>query len=67
MSSDKRVHVTLECTQCKRRNYTSPPSRRSTTASASRQLKKYCKWERTHTVHKERAERLGERAERRWR
>ena len=33
--SDKRVKITLECTECKRRNYITMKSR-STTASASR-------------------------------
>jgi large subunit ribosomal protein L33 len=49
--SDKRVHVTLECQTCKRRNYI-------TTKNKSNQrerieLKKYCRWDRTHTMHKE--------------
>ena len=56
MSSDKRVHVTLECTQCKRRNYITTKSKVNDRERI--ELKKYCKWERTHTVHKERAERL---------
>jgi len=51
MASDKRVKVTLECTDCKRRNY-------MTTKNKSNQrerieMKKYCRFERRHTLHKE--------------
>jgi len=51
MASDKRVKVTLECTDCKRRNY-------MTTKNKSNQrerieMKKYCRFERKHTLHKE--------------
>lgn len=50
-ASDKRVHVTLECQECKRRNYI-------TTKNKSNQrerieMKKFCRWDRAHTVHKE--------------
>ena len=51
MASEKRTQVTLECQECKRRNY-------STTKNKAEQrerieLKKYCRWDREHTVHKE--------------
>ncbi len=51
MASDKRVDVTLECTECKRRNYI---TKKSKVNSRERiELKKYCRWERRHTLHKE--------------
>ncbi|NLM25351.1 MAG: 50S ribosomal protein L33 [Firmicutes bacterium] len=46
-----RVGITLECTQCKNRNYRSNKNRRNTTERI--ELKKYCATCRTHTVHKE--------------
>ena len=51
MASDKRVHVTLECTVCKRRNYITNKNKNNQRERI--ELKKYCKWDRTHTVHKE--------------
>ena len=51
MASDKRVHVTLECTSCKRRNYITNKNKNNNRERI--ELKKYCKWERSHTVHKE--------------
>ena len=51
MASDKRIHVTLECTECKRRNYI---TNKPTVNDRERiELKKYCRWDRRHTVHKE--------------
>ncbi|GAB6139216.1 50S ribosomal protein L33 [Halanaerobaculum tunisiense] len=46
-----REIITLACTECKRRNY-------STTKNSSNQrqrleLKKYCKFCKEHTLHKE--------------
>jgi len=51
MASDKRVHVTLECTECKRRNYITTKSKVNDRERI--EMKKYCKWERRHTLHKE--------------
>jgi large subunit ribosomal protein L33 len=51
MASDKRVHVTLECTQCKRRNYITTKSKVNDRERI--EMKKYCKWDKAHTVHKE--------------
>ena len=46
-----REIITLACTECKRRNYTSTKNKR---AGAERiELKKYCRAERKHTVHRE--------------
>jgi large subunit ribosomal protein L33 len=50
-SSDKRIHVTLECAECKRRNYV---TKKNKTNNRERiELKKYCRWDRKHTLHKE--------------
>jgi large subunit ribosomal protein L33 len=46
-----REIIHLACTECKRRNYTSVKNKRNTTAKL--ELKKYCKWDKKHTVHKE--------------
>ena len=46
-----REIITLACTQCKRRNYSTNKNRRNTTERL--ELKKYCKFCQTHTVHKE--------------
>ncbi len=46
-----KVDVTLECTECKRRNYTT--SKNKTTNKDRLELKKYCKWCNKQTTHKE--------------
>ena len=46
-----RVIITLECTDCKRRNYTSTKNKKNTTERL--ELKKYCRFCGSHTVHKE--------------
>ena len=46
-----RVGVTLECTECKRRNYTTNKNKKNTTERM--ELKKYCPFCKTHTMHKE--------------
>ncbi|NLX61831.1 MAG: 50S ribosomal protein L33 [Tissierellia bacterium] len=46
-----RDRITLECTECKQRNYVSTKNKRNTTERL--ELKKYCKFCKTHTVHKE--------------
>jgi large subunit ribosomal protein L33 len=51
MASDKRVQVTLECTECKRRNYITSKNRVEQRERI--ELKKYCRWDKSHTVHKE--------------
>ena len=53
-----RVLVTLECTDCRNNSETSGVSRYASSKNrrntAERiELKKYCKFERKHTVHKE--------------
>jgi len=41
----------MACGDCKRRNYTTMKNRQHT--SARLELKKYCRWCKCHTAHKE--------------
>jgi len=43
--------ITLACTECKRRNYMTTKNKK--TMSEKLELKKYCKFCKHHTVHKE--------------
>ncbi|NLV77642.1 MAG: 50S ribosomal protein L33 [Tissierellia bacterium] len=46
-----RDRIILACTDCKQRNYTS--TKNKNTNPERIELKKYCKFCKTHTVHKE--------------
>ena len=46
-----REIITLQCTDCKRKNYTSTKNKANNTERI--ELKKYCSWCRHHTLHKE--------------
>ena len=46
-----RVGITLECTQCKNRNYSTSKNKKKTTERL--ELKKYCSTCKAQTVHKE--------------
>ncbi|SMB88764.1 LSU ribosomal protein L33P [Thermanaeromonas toyohensis ToBE] len=46
-----RVGITLECTECKRRNYTTTKNKRNDPDRL--ELRKYCPYCGRHTVHKE--------------
>jgi large subunit ribosomal protein L33 len=46
-----RVLITLACSECKRRNYTTTKNKRTTPEKLS--LRKYCKFCGSHTEHKE--------------
>ena len=46
-----REIITLECTECKRRNYTTTKEKKNTPGSL--EIKKFCKFDRKRTVHKE--------------
>jgi len=46
-----REIVHLGCEECTRRNYHTTKNKRNTPEKLA--LKKYCKWCRKHTVHKE--------------
>ncbi|MEA3464961.1 MAG: 50S ribosomal protein L33 [Thermodesulfobacteriota bacterium] len=43
--------VTLACTECKRRNYTTTKNKRNLPDRL--EFKKYCRFDRRHTVHRE--------------
>ena len=45
-----RTLVTLACTECKRRNYTTD---KKSNNPDRMELKKYCPWCHKHTVHRE--------------
>ena len=46
-----RENVILQCTECKQRNYTTTRDKRK--RPERHELKKYCKFERKHTLHRE--------------
>jgi large subunit ribosomal protein L33 len=43
--------VSLQCSECKRKNYTTTKNRRN--VQGKLELRKYCRWDRRHTLHKE--------------
>jgi large subunit ribosomal protein L33 len=51
VASDKRPHVTLECTDCRRRNYITQKNRHNDRERI--ELRKYCRFCAHHTLHKE--------------
>jgi large subunit ribosomal protein L33 len=46
-----RVFITLACTNCKQRNYTTTKNKR--THADRMELKKYCRFCNEHTLHRE--------------
>lgn len=46
-----RVRITLACTECKQRNYNTTKEKKNHPERL--ETKKYCKFCRTHTMHKE--------------
>ena len=46
-----RINIQLQCTECKRKNYATQKNKKNTTGRL--EVKKYCPWDRKHTVHKE--------------
>jgi large subunit ribosomal protein L33 len=46
-----RELLTLACQDCKRRNYATAKNKRNTPDRL--ELKKYCRWCRKHTAHRE--------------
>ncbi len=46
-----RVMITLACSECKQRNYTTTKNKRTTPDKL--ELSKYCRFCRKHTAHKE--------------
>jgi large subunit ribosomal protein L33 len=51
MARSGREIITLQCSDCKRRNYSTTKNKKTTTEKL--ELKKFCRYERKHTVHKE--------------
>jgi large subunit ribosomal protein L33 len=49
--SSKRTKITLECTQCKERNYDTTKEKKKHPDRVEH--KKYCPRCKTHTIHKE--------------
>jgi len=49
--NEKRIQVTLACEECKRRNYITTKNKVNDRERI--EMKKFCNWERRHTVHKE--------------
>jgi large subunit ribosomal protein L33 len=43
--------ITMVCSECKEKNYITLKNKKNTTGKL--ELKKYCKKERKHTIHKE--------------
>ena len=48
---DVRIAITLACEQCRRRNYQTNKSKCNNPDRI--ELRKYCRWRRRHTPHKE--------------
>ena len=46
-----RDNVILQCGECKRRNYVTTKNKKTTTGKL--EFRKYCRWCRQHTAHKE--------------
>ena len=46
-----REMITLACTECKRRGYTTTKNKR--TKPERLEIKKFCRFDRKHTVHRE--------------
>ncbi len=46
-----RTRITLACTECKNRNYNTTKDKK--THPDRMEIKKYCRFCRTHTLHKE--------------
>jgi large subunit ribosomal protein L33 len=51
MANEKRIKVTLACEVCKRRNYITMKSKINDRERI--EMKKYCRWDRQHTLHRE--------------
>lgn len=43
--------IALQCVECNRKNYTTKKNKKN--RQGKLELKKYCKWDKKHTLHKE--------------
>jgi large subunit ribosomal protein L33 len=43
--------ISLQCSECNRKNYTTTKNKKNTQGKL--ELKKYCRWDKKHTIHKE--------------
>lgn len=53
MAKDARPVINLKCSECKRINYQTEKNIHNTKEALDNKLKKYCKWCRKRTAHKE--------------
>jgi large subunit ribosomal protein L33 len=51
MARQGREIITLQCTECKRKNYSTNKNKKTMTEKL--ELKKFCSHERKHTLHRE--------------
>lgn len=51
MAVKKKSSVKMQCQTCKRTNYFTRKSKKA--AEKKLELKKFCKWDKKHTLHKE--------------
>ncbi|MCK4781315.1 50S ribosomal protein L33 [Candidatus Parcubacteria bacterium] len=51
--SKKKPFIKLRCEKCKRINYFTQKSKGQLSVEKKLELKKFCKWCRKHTLHKE--------------
>ena len=51
MASDKRIKVTLACSECKQRNYNTMKNKKNDPDRL--EMNKYCRFCKKHTSHKE--------------
>ncbi|MFH1239480.1 MAG: 50S ribosomal protein L33 [bacterium] len=53
MAKQDKIIIVLACTKCKRRNYTFRKNKKHDAAQGKLEIKKYCKFCRLHTLHKQ--------------
>jgi large subunit ribosomal protein L33 len=46
-----RININLQCTECKRRNYSTEKNKKNTTGRL--EIKKFCPFDGKHTIHRE--------------
>ncbi|MEL7172977.1 MAG: 50S ribosomal protein L33 [Pseudomonadota bacterium] len=51
MAAGQRIKVSLECTECRRRNYSTRKNRRNSPEKVT--LKKFCAYCNSHKAHQE--------------